>query len=279
MQTGPCVALARRSVWWTAAVRGSPSAYWDLITPLVRLSMRNPCGKRWASMSNGAEHDQQLHAAMAELAANFPLADGNLQATLATVTAAAVELIRGVDHADILLIDEDNFNSMAPTAPVVEELDNVQKRLQEGPCLQAAVSESMIRCTDLREDPRWPRFAAEATKLGVYSMLSFQLYIHREGAGALNLLGGAPRAFTQEAEAVGAMLATHAALALAATNTQEQFSSALASRDHIGQAKGIIMERFNIDAVQAFKMLTRLSQQSNTPIRDLAMRVIDSRGQ
>jgi transcriptional regulator with GAF, ATPase, and Fis domain len=230
-------------------------------------------------MSNGAEYDRQLHAAMADLVANFPLADGNLQDTFATVTSAAVELIRGVDHADILLIDEDNFNSMAPTAPVVEELDKAQQRLQEGPCLQAAVSESMIRCTDLREDLRWPRFAAEATKVGVYSMLSFQLYIRREGAGALNLLGGAPRAFTQEAEAVGAMLATHAALALAATNTHQQFSSALASRDHIGQAKGIIMERFNIDAVQAFKMLTRLSQQSNTPIRNLALRVIHSRGQ
>jgi AmiR/NasT family two-component response regulator len=75
------------------------------------------------------------------------------------------------------------------------------------------------------------------------------------------------------------MLATHAALALAAASTRQEFSSALASRDHIGQAKGILMERFNIDSVRAFEMLKKLSQDTNTPIRDLAQRVIASRGQ
>jgi AmiR/NasT family two-component response regulator len=108
-------------------------------------------------------------------------------------------------------------------------------------------------------------------------MLSFRLYTHLGGTGALNLLGGIPRALSQEAEALGAMFATRAALALSAANTREQFSSALASRDHIGQSKGIIMERFNVDAVRAFDMLKRLSQESNTPIRDLAERVIDLR--
>ncbi len=108
-------------------------------------------------------------------------------------------------------------------------------------------------------------------------MHSFQLYTHRGGAGALNLVGSAPRAFTQEAEAFGAMLATHAVLALCVANTRDQFFSALASRDHIGQAKGIIMERFNIDAVQAFELLTELSQDTNTPIRELAERVIGLR--
>jgi GAF domain-containing protein len=231
-------------------------------------------------MSNGAEYeyDQQLHAAMAELANNFPLYAGEVEDTLASVTTAAVELIRGVDHADILLTDGGRFASMAPTAPIAKELDAIQQRLQEGPCLQAATTDLVIRCTDLRDEPRWPQFAAAATKLGVYSMLTFQLYTHRGGTGALNLLGSTPRAFTQEAEAVGAMLATHAALAVSAANAREQFSSALASRDHIGQAKGIIMERFDIDAVQAFEMLKTLSQDTNTPLRDLAERVIDTRG-
>ncbi len=230
-------------------------------------------------MSNGADYDHQLHAAMTELANNFPLDAGDVHETLATVTAAAVELIRGVDHADILLIDAGHFDSIAPTAPIAKEIDIIQQRFQEGPCLQAAVGGSLIRCTDLRDEPRFPQFATEATKLGVHSMLSFQLYMHRSGAGALNLLGCTPRAFSQEAEALGAMLATHAALALAAANTREQFHSALASRDHIGQAKGIVMERFDVDAVQAFAMLKTLSQESNTPLRQLAERVIDSRGQ
>jgi transcriptional regulator with GAF, ATPase, and Fis domain len=230
-----------------------------------------------AAMSSHSEYERHLSASMIDLANNFPLGEGNLEATLASVTSAAVELIRGVDHADVLLVNTGRFESVAPTAPLVKEIDAIQERLREGPCLQAATADSVIRCTDLRDEIRWPRFAAAATKLGVYSMLSFQLYTRRGGAGALNLLGGAPRAFTPEAEAVGAMLATHAALALAAANTQEQFHSALASRDHIGQAKGIIMERFNVDAVRAFEMLKKLSQETNTPLRELAERVINSR--
>jgi GAF domain-containing protein len=228
---------------------------------------------------DGADYDQQLHAAMNELAATFPFGSGGVQQTLAAVTATAVELICGLDHADILLIDEGRFESVAPTTPIVKELNDIQWRLQQGPCLQAATTaDRIVRCTDLRDEPRWPEFALEATRLGIFSMLSFQLYTHRGGTGALNLLGSAPHAFTEDAEALGAMLATHAALALTAANTESQFSTALASRDQIGQAKGIIMERFNIDAVQAFRLLTKLSQGTNMPVRELALRVIDSRG-
>ncbi len=71
-------------------------------------------------MSNGAEHDEQLRAAIAELVTNFPVGRGNMQDTLAAVTSAAVELIRGVDHADVLLIDGGRFESLAPTAPIVK---------------------------------------------------------------------------------------------------------------------------------------------------------------
>jgi transcriptional regulator with GAF, ATPase, and Fis domain len=227
-------------------------------------------------MSNGSDHDDHIHAAMAELVTSFPINTVSVADTLAGVTAAAVDLIDGVDHADIMLIEKDRFESLAATAPVVVELDAAQERLGQGPCLQAAVADSVIRCTDLREEARWPQFAAAAIKLGVYSMLSFQLYTGRGGAGALNLLGSAPRAFSLEAEALGAMLATHAAVALAAVKRERQFESALASRDRIGQAKGILMERFNVDAVQAFELLKRLSQTSNTPLRTVAERLIST---
>ena len=230
-------------------------------------------------MSNDAQREPELRAAMARLASSFPLSSGTLDDALVSVTSAAVELIRGVDHADVLLIEEDRFASMASTAPLAEDVDAIQQRFREGPCLQAAIGDSLIRCTDLRDEPRFPRFSAAATKLGIYSMLSFQLFHRRGAAGALNLFGSAPCTFTLEAETLGAMLATHAALAFSAVDTQGQFYSALATRDHIGQAKGILMERFNLDSMQAFEMLKRLSQDTNTPIRDLARRVIDSRAQ
>jgi AmiR/NasT family two-component response regulator len=53
-----------------------------------------------------------------------------------------------------------------------------------------------------------------------------------------------------------------------------QFRSALASRDVIGQAKGMIMERFSIDAVHAFELLKKLSQQSNTRIVEIASNLV-----
>jgi transcriptional regulator with GAF, ATPase, and Fis domain len=228
-------------------------------------------------MSNDSDFDEHIGAAMAKLVTDFPLGSSDVRETLAGVTAAAVDLISGVDYADVLLIEKDHFDSIASTAPVVKELDAVQERLGQGPCLQAAVADSVIRCADLRDDPRWPQFAAAATRLGVHSMLSFQLYTSKGGAGALNLLASAPRAFSAEGEALGAVLATHAAVALAAINREHQFESALASRDNIGQAKGILMERLSIDAVQAFAMLKQLSQSTNTPLRTIAERVITTR--
>ena len=227
-------------------------------------------------MSNGASHDSQLRAAIDRLARSFPLNTGSIEDTLASVTSAAVELIRGVEHADVLLIEQDRFASLASTAPIAEELDSIQQSLGEGPCLQAAVGNSMIRCTDLRDEPRFPRFSSAAVKLGVHSMLSYQLFTQGAASGALNLVGSAPHEFTLEAEALGAMLATHAALAFSVVEREGQFYSALASRDHIGQAKGILMERFDVDSVQAFDMLRKMSQDTNTPLRNVAKRMIDT---
>lgn len=206
------------------------------------------------------------------LAVDTPLAEA-----LASVTAAAVELIEGVDYADVMLIEEDQFRSMASTAPLVTELDAVQLRLQQGPCLTAATGEEVICCPDLTSDPRWPVFASAATDAGVHSMLSFQLYTRRGGAGALNLLGRAVDPFRREDLVIGAMLATHAANALLADNKEHQFQSALASRDLIGQAKGIIMERFDVAAVRAFELMKKLSQDTNTPLRVIAHQIAERR--
>jgi transcriptional regulator with GAF, ATPase, and Fis domain len=170
-------------------------------------------------VSNAASHDRQLRSAMADLAGNFTSGAIDVDDALANVTAAAVNLIPGIDYADILLIEEGQFQSVAPTAAIVKEIDAVQQRVQEGPCLEAAVADSVIRCPDLDNDLRWPQFAPAATGLGVHSMLSYQLYSYRGGVGALNLLGSAPQQFTFEAEGLGAMLATHAAVALIAANT------------------------------------------------------------
>jgi hypothetical protein len=150
----------------------------------------------------------------------------------------------------------------------------MQRRFRQGPCLDAAVGHSVILCNDLGKDSRWPQFAKAAIAAGVHAMLSFQLYTHNSRMGALNLFGLTPDVFTLEAEALGAMLATHIANAFIAVDKELQFKSALNSRDVIGQAKGMIMERFGVDAVQAFDLLTNLSQQSNTRLVEVAAEVV-----
>jgi GAF domain-containing protein len=187
------------------------------------------------------------------------------------VTAAAVDLIDGADCADVLLVrDADDFQSLAPTRQLGIDVDTIQKRFWEGPCLDAAEGDALVRCDDLHDESRWPRFAQEAVKLGVQAMMSFQLYTHDNRKGALNLFALQPNAFTAKDQAVGAMLATHAATALIAHDREQQFQAALASRDTIGQAKGMIMERFAVEATRAFDLLKKLSQDSNTPLIDIA---------
>jgi AmiR/NasT family two-component response regulator len=75
------------------------------------------------------------------------------------------------------------------------------------------------------------------------------------------------------------VLAAHAAAAILASREGDQLQSALSTRDRIGQAKGIIMERFGIEDVRAFAMLRQLSQDSNMKLVDVAQRVIETRGQ
>jgi AmiR/NasT family two-component response regulator len=108
-------------------------------------------------------------------------------------------------------------------------------------------------------------------------MMSFQLYTHDQRKGALNLFGLKADVYTAKDQAVGAMLATHAATAIIAHDRDRQFQAALASRDAIGQAKGMIMERFAVDATRAFDLLKKLSQDTNTPLVDIAA-VLVARG-
>ncbi|CAA0128321.1 Uncharacterised protein [Mycolicibacterium vanbaalenii] len=228
------------------------------------------------------DQDDSIAAAMADLVGSFVRPSG-VEEILCSVTARAVELLQEIDFADVLLIDEQQHRSMAATAGFITELDDIQLQFQEGPCLAAAVDDATVICTDLTSESRWPRFANAATEAGIKSMMSFQLYTYptrslggRGGRGALNLFSRNSYDFSSDDRTIGAMLAAHAAVALISADRQTQFESALASRDLIGQAKGMIMERFKVDANQAFDLLAKLSQDGNTPLRVVAQQIVDS---
>ena len=122
----------------------------------------------------------------------------------------------------------------------------------------------------MRTEQRLPRFAAEAVRLGVLSSLSFQLFVEGDDLGALNLYARAPHAFGEESEDVGLVLAAHAAVALAGARREDHLRRAVDNRDLIGQAEGILMERHELTADQAFQVLARVSQQTNRKLVDVA---------
>ena len=125
-------------------------------------------------------------------------------------------------------------------------------------------------CNDLAADQRWPAFGAIAAAHGVNSMISFKLFDADGTVGALNLYSSKPYAFGAEAEETGALLAAHAAVVLAASRKQANLAVALESRDVIGQAKGILMERYKLDDRAAFATLIAISQHTQRKLRDIA---------
>jgi GAF domain-containing protein len=214
---------------------------------------------------------------MAELA-RVVAVPRDLDEVLADVTAAAVELIPGADIADVMLVDRNGVHwSKGATGALPQRLTKLQEQYGEGPCAEAAKGDTLVRTDDFGTDSRWPRYSPEAVKLGVRSGLSLKLFTADRTAGALNLFGFATDGFDIEAETIGTVLAAHAAAAIMAARNQEQLTSALSNRDRIGQAKGMIMERYMVDEVRAFEILRQLSQESNVKLVDIATRVIETR--
>lgn len=224
-----------------------------------------------------APRTQELAERMAELArASAP--PRTVEDVLNDVTTTARELMPGADTVGVLLVGRGGkFESLAGTSQLPHTLDEIQMQAGEGPCVEAALDELILRTDDFRTEDRWPLYSAAAVEHGVLGGLSIKLYTAERTAGALNIFSLKPRAFDAEDEVIGTVLAAHAAAAILASREGEQLKSAIATRDRIGQAKGIIMERYGVDEVRAFEMLKQLSQDSNVKLAEVAQRVIDTR--
>lgn len=160
--------------------------------------------------------------------------------------------------------------SRAASSDLPRSVDAVQNQTRQGPCLDAAYTEQIVRVANLGEEPRWPKFAQRAWDLGARSMLSFQLFVEGDNLGALNVYGDDVDVFDEECEQIGLLVAAHAAVTFADSQEIMQLSEALINRDLIGQAKGILMERHKISAQQAFTLLSTVSANTNTKLNQIA---------
>jgi GAF domain-containing protein len=211
----------------------------------------------------------RLAALLGDLAQQMQAEDGS-DATLRAIVKAGVGLLPGINWAGISLIRGKVVTSQAPSDDVARTLDQLQGDLGDGPGVSALRDHHTVVIPDLADESRWPRFVAAATDMGVRCMLSFRLFVDSGSLGALNLYGPQRVDFTDEEVTTGEILAQHAAVAIAGAAAEEQLQIALASRDVIGQAKGILMQRDNLTGLQAFATLTRASQETNVKLVDVA---------
>jgi ANTAR domain/GAF domain len=193
-------------------------------------------------------------------------------ALLSELIAGAAESVPGAQYAGITVMQRRRgIESAAATHRFPVMLDDIQGRYQQGPCLTAAALQESVRVDDLVGEDRWPLYRGAALRqTPIRSILSFGMFKEGISAAALNFYAESPRAFDDASVNLGLIFATHAALVWNMMRRDQQFRVALVSRDIIGQAKGRLMERFDIDAAEAFERLKQMSQDRNTPIAQVA---------
>ena len=222
------------------------------------------------SGSASAQRPEDLAEMLGELARTLS-AESGLEDTLQAMTSGSVHSVPGADYAGISLVHgKQHVESVAATDELVRKADEAQGALGEGPCLDAIWEQKTVSVADMQEERRWPKFAPQALELGVRSMLSFQLYTDGRNLGALNLYSREVNAFGEESLHIGLLFATHAAVALRGVQNEKQLLRAVESRDTIGMAKGILMERHKITGDQAFDLLVRGSQTAHLKLNDVA---------
>jgi GAF domain-containing protein len=223
------------------------------------------------------EPEQDLGSTMSRVARRLQEEHGDVDATLRAITSAAVATVPGVDECGVsYVIGRSRIEPRAATGDLPRRVDALQQELQQGPCMDAVWEQEVVRVDDLATDDRWPDLARRATELGVTGMLCFQLFVEGDQLGALNLYARRPHAFDAEAEEIGQMFAAHAALALAGAEHEEHLRAGIRSRDLIGQAKGILMERHKLTADQAFGLLSQVSQELNRKLVDVARELTET---
>jgi GAF domain-containing protein len=211
---------------------------------------------------------------LAEIAHRLAEAD-HLDELLQLIVDLGEQYLDGCDGASLMLIGRNRtISSPAYSSRVAYESDLAQYEANEGPCLDALRDHRVYMIDDLETETRWPDYRARALKLGVRSMLSYRLYAKDATFGALDFYASRPHAYSNVSKVIGQVFASHVGVALKAAITEAGLEQAIETRDVIGQAKGILLERLHLPANEAFGLLITISQQQNRPLRDIAHQIV-----
>ena len=222
-------------------------------------------------------------AAFAELS-KIMLGERSLDETLGRIAALARDTVPDIDEVSVTLVDRERANTVVFTGQLALHLDERQYQHGAGPCLDAAVTGDTV-VVDVADDSLYPDFAHSARRAGVTHSVSVGLPVPQRVVGALNLYASTPDPPAEETIALAQAFASYAGVAVAnaalfnhTAELADQMQAAMQSRSVIEQAKGILMARHGFDADEAFKTLSKLSQDSNRKVRDIAQSIAASTG-
>jgi len=222
----------------------------------------------------GTERDRFAEE-FAELA--LALHDETVEETVEKVLEFTLKAI-GCDYAGVIFVHgKHHIETAAATDPIVAKLDAMQMEVGEGPDVSVISDRLGVIVSDTRSESRWPTWAARVHDAGIRSLISVRMYTDDETIGTLNAYSRHADAFDVDDQAVAHVLARHAAVALGNARKIENLWMAVDARKRIGQAQGILMERFDLTADQAFAVLLRYSQDNNLKLRVVADRLVETR--
>jgi hypothetical protein len=206
---------------------------------------------------------------------------GTVRATLQRIVDLADHAVEACEAAGVMLLDNGTLRTAAASSALVDAIDRLQLDAGEGPCLEASAQRTTIYAQDLLDDDRWPAFTPAALSAGIRSVLSFSMSDRRPSA--INLYSRLPAAFGATDRAQGLLFATFARLAVDTAEEREHderrsinLVEALRTRELIGQAQGILMERERVTGEDAFSMLRRASQHMNLKLREVAETLVET---
>jgi GAF domain-containing protein len=201
----------------------------------------------------------------------------NLEETLSSIVEVAQNSLSGFDQVGISLVDrKGNVQTKAATGELVWTLDKLQYELGEGPCVETLHDKVIVEAPDVRHDQRWPRYVPRAVAEGLKAQLAVKLYLDEQGTlGGLNIYSTTREDIDPQAVHMAELFAAHAAIALGYARERQNLNEALHSRKVIGQAIGIVMERYDLTEERAFAFLVRASSHSNVKLRDIAQAMVD----
>jgi GAF domain-containing protein len=222
-------------------------------------------------------HSPANLAAALTAAAELMHAPATREDTVAAILDATLQTVPGFDHAGISITHkDDSIETIHGTDQLVWELDKLQYGLNEGPCYDAIREGHVVVVPHARHAQSWPRYIPQAAQLGLRAQLAIPLFRDEESVGGLNLYSTSSETVSDDAFLIAELFASHASIALGRSQHEGQLREAIETRKVIGQAIGLVMERYQLDEHRAFKFLVRTSQAGNIKLRVVAEEIVNS---